>query len=204
MLFTVAEARTYDKRQLENATVYPDALIESAEAAIRERFERIIGVALEPATVTEYYDGDDTPVLYLRHHNSRIVGEPVEVSEVVLIYSDGSELALDLGEIVAYADKIVRRWSTWPSGQQNIRVTYTHGYKSAPAEIKAAALQALLLPPPDGLVPSSAPSTAYEGTEGQIKWTRIKDPDRGRWFGHEAVDSVLRDYRRIEMAPLVR
>ena len=57
-LFTVAQARAFDKGQLANGATFPDAVIAAEEAAIRAKFERIIGIALSPTVGTEYHDAD--------------------------------------------------------------------------------------------------------------------------------------------------
>jgi len=103
--------------------------------------------------------------------------------------------------VVKYSDKLYRRSGTFPIGHQNIKVVYTTGYTSIPEDIKNAALQVLLMSPPDGLIPSSIPSSAIGGTDGSINWARIKDPDRGRFYGHEVVDSILREHRALESLP---
>jgi hypothetical protein len=203
-LFTVTEARTYDNA-LANETAYPSPDIEAKEIAIRVKFERVIGVALEPTTLTEYCDGNGSDTLFLAHHNpwSEPNPRPVTVTSVSLVAVDGTETAFaadELAVIVAYDNKLIRR-SGWPHGRRNIKVVYTHGYVEAPDDIKGAALVALCLPKPDGLKPVYVPGTAYEGDMDGIRWSRVKDPDRGRWYGHEGVDAVLREHRAVETLP---
>lgn len=207
-IFSVADARAYDKRFLENSAQYTDAAITAKEAAIRAKFERIIGVALVTTTSTEYYDGDGTPELYLAHHMpwSAPTPSPVTLVSVTVIATDGTETAFsteELENVVKYPHKLVRVSGVFTRGNRNIKVVYSHGYVNCPEDIKQAALQVAVLPPPDGLIPSAVTSYATGGTDdnGNINWTRVKDPSRGRWYGHESIDGVLRDYRSIETMP---
>jgi len=205
-LFTESEARAYDKAQLSNPVTYPATAITTTEAAIRAKFERIIGVSLVSTTSTEYYDGDGTSELYLNHHMpfAEATPAPVSLTSVTVIATDDTETdftASELADVVKYPHKLVRRSGVFTPGIRNIKVVYTHGYSTCPADIKNAALQALLLPPPDGIVPSSVPSMVIEGSDGAINWSRVKDPGRGRWYGNESIDSVLRYHRSIETLP---
>jgi hypothetical protein len=205
-LFTVAEARTFDKAQLESTTTYTSGVIAAKETAIRSRFERIIGVSLVPTAHTEYYDGDGSDTLFLDHHNpwAEATPRPVTLTSVTVIATDDTETAFtatELSDAVKYSHKLVRRSGVFTAGVRNIKVVYTTGYTSVPDDIKQAALAVLVMAPPDGLVPSSIPFGAIEGSDGTINWSRVKDPSRGRWYGNEAVDSVLREHRSMETLP---
>ena len=205
-IFTVQNARAFDKAQLTSATTYPDATITAKEIVIRTRLERIIGVALIPTTYTEYYDGDGTDTLILAHHNpwAEATPRPVDLTSVTVIATDDTETAFtvaELANIVKYPDRLVRRSGYSTRGKRNIKVVYKVGYATCPDEIKQAALEVLVSPPPDGLIPTSVSSYAIEGADGNINWTRVKDPDRGRWYGKESIDAVLRDHRNIETLP---
>lgn len=205
-IFTVAEARAYDKRFLENTALYADAAITAKEVAIRVKFERVLGVALSATDYTEYYDGDGTDTLYLDHHNpwSEATPRPVTLTSVTVIDTDDAETdftATELANVVKYPHKLVRRSGYFTIGHRNIKVVYTAGFTTVPDDIKQAALQVMVLPPPDGLIPSSVPSYATEGADGTINWSRVKDPARGRWYGHESIDAVLREHRHVETLP---
>ena len=205
-LFTPAEARAYDKGHLENSGSYSDAAITAKEIAIRAKFERIIGVALSTTSSTEYYDGTGSCVLYLKHHNpwAASTPSPITLTSVTVISTDNTETAFtasELLDVVKYPHKLIRRSGVFTPGVRNIKVVYSHGYSSAPDDIKQAALQAIVLPPPDGLVPSGVSSYATDGMDGTVNWSRVKDPERGRWYGNEIIDAVLREHRNIEMLP---
>jgi hypothetical protein len=40
-----------------------------------------------------------------------------------------------------------------------------------------------------------------DGTDGTINWSRVKDPARGRYYGNESIDAVLRYHRDLETLP---
>lgn len=198
-LFSLAEARAFDKGQLSNTVLYSDATVTLKEAAIRARFERIIGTAFLPTTHTEYYDGDGTSTLYLAHHNPWLepTPRPATLTSVTVIATDDTETAFtasELSDVVKYPDKLVRRSGVFASGHRNIKVVYVTGYVTCPADIKAAALQACA----QELVPTNIPSSVIDGADGAINWSRVKDPARGRWYGNEAIDAVLREHRMVE------
>ncbi len=200
-IFTAIEARAHDKGVLQS-TLYSDTQIVTAEAAIRAKFERIIGVALTPTTYTEYYDGDGTDTLYLAHHQpwASATPSPVTLTSVTVIATDDTETAFtatELSDVVKYPHKLVRRSGTFTSGERNIKIVYSAGYSTCPDDIKAAALIACV----QQLVPTSVPSSVIDGAEGGINWSRVKDPERGRWYGNEAIDAVLREHRMLETLP---
>ncbi len=198
-LFSVAEARAFDKAQLTSVSLYSDATITAKEITIRAKFEREIGVALAPTASTEYHDGDGTDTLYLDHHNPRAVStpSPLTVSSITVIATDDTETAFtatELADVVKYSNKLVRRSGTFTRGSRNILVVYTHGYTTPPDDLKTAALYAVA----QELIPTSVPSSVIDGSDGQINWLRTKDPERGRWYGNEAIDAVLREHRNHE------
>lgn len=207
-IFTIAEARAFDKGQLTSPTRFSDIMVAAKEVAIRAKFERVIGVALIPTTYTDYLDGDGTDTLYLPHHNpwGESTPRPVEVTSVTVIGADDTETdftADELSDLVCYPHKLVRRSGYFAAGLRNIKVVYKAGYITCPDDIKQAALQVIVLPQPDGLMPAAVSAYAGEGDDGGIKWTRVKDPSRGRWYGNELVDAILREHRAIEEPPRI-
>lgn len=199
-IFTEAEARAWDKGQLANTSLYLTAAITGKATSIQAKFERIIGVALAATAYTEYYDGDGTDTLCLNHHNpwAEATWRPVTLTSVTVIATDDTETAFtaaELSNVVKYPDMVVRRSGAFASGYRNIKVVYTTGYVTCPDDIKAAALWACV----QELVPTNVPSSVTDGMDGTINWSRVKDPARGRWYGNEAIDAVLREHRTVEM-----
>jgi hypothetical protein len=203
-IFSTAEARAFDKAQLANNVTFSDAAITAREVAIRAHFERIIGVALATTASTEYYDGDGTSTLYLNHHMpyADSTPSPVTLTSVTVIATDDTETAFTVAELsdtVKYPGKLVRRSGSFTNGVRNIKVVYSHGYAACPDDLKQAALRACV----QELMPSPVPSSVIDGSEGQVNWSRVRDPDRGRWYGNEAIDAPLREHRSLERSPVI-
>jgi len=199
-LFTVAEARTFDRRQLADPTAYPDAAIEAMEALINDWFYEICGVRFEPTTETIYLDGTGTNALWVPHHRLQSV-------EAVIIYSpDGTVVEEfdkdDLADLAVYPQgKIVRRTAgVFDAGEQNVKVTYVHGWTVTPPAIKRAALRLCV----DELVASDVSRRVTQMADGEMRYN-FSVPGRGRteWTGIPVVDTVLRTYNE-QLARLVR
>jgi hypothetical protein len=156
VLFTVAEARAFDKAQLTNATTYPDAAVIAKEAELREWFGRIFGVDFLPTTHTdEYHSGDGSSEL--------VLDWPLVTSvSAASTRASTSWTALTAGELADIyvdpycTDHIFREGGYWPLGRSNVKVTYVSGHVAVPTRIKRAALQLCLAE----LVPSNMPVDA--------------------------------------------
>lgn len=88
---------------------------------------------------TEFYDGTGTPILVLRHYP--IIGNPALVNiDSGRDFLSATDLTVDDDYLVDSDDDadnpaILRRLSRftfWPRGYQNIKVTYTAGFASTP------------------------------------------------------------------------
>lgn len=206
-LFTTAEARAYDQKQLANAQLYTDTAISAIEAVIRLNFQRIIGCSLIVTAYTEYYDGTGDNCLVLKHHQPFAAATPSPVTLTSVTYLDTDDApdggtaftATELADIVKYPDRLVRRTGYFYRGYRNYKVVYSAGYSTVPLDIKNAALEVAIMNPPDGLVPSAVSSYAVGGDELGVRWEWVKDESRGRWYGNPAVDQVLNRHRHIEM-----
>jgi hypothetical protein len=204
-IFSVADARGFDKAQLTSAVTYPDAAITAAEVAIRAEFERIIGVALIPTSTAEVLDGNDTDTLFLAHHNpySEFTPRPVSVTACVITDRDGVTYetfdADDLSDLACYPSGEVIRLTNgrFLRGRRNVTLTYSHGFTAVQPDIQRAALIECVR----RLAPTSVPFSGTGGTEDGITWARLRDPSRGRWYGMEEIDGVLNQYRARETAP---
>jgi hypothetical protein len=191
-LFTVAEARAFDRQQLANTTTYPDAAITAGEARIREDFTRICGVAFEPTTTTVVLDGARGPLLL----PYPLVTAVTAVEE----RASGSASWTALGTVgtdYLYGDAGVLTYEvgTFPRGTRNVRVTFTHGYAAVPGPIKRAALLVLI----DQLVPSNLDprATAQVNELGSFRLAVAGGRIGGErnWYGIPEVDRVLNTYR---------
>ncbi len=134
MLVTTERARQAPALNgLEND--YLSALIEAASAAI----EKYCGREFAESERTETYDGDGSRELFVRTFPLGAL-ETVTVVDADETEYDGDGFRLDtrIGRIVP---KIGAGLSRFPAGVQNLRVTYTGGFSTIPADVQEACVQ---------------------------------------------------------------
>ncbi len=188
-LFSAAEAKAFDKKQL--GTGYDDSVINAAEAEIREEFAHICGVSFIPKTETGYrVDGSGNRMLALPFRRLLSL-------TAVTIYDAAQTLvqtfdATDLSDVALYTDgRMVRRSrGTWLRGELNIALTFTHGYTTTPAEIKRAALILAVYK----LVPTDITDRATYMSDGSMTFSLATPGMRGSYYGLPMVDAVLNRY----------
>jgi hypothetical protein len=159
-------------------------------ARIKERFERICGVAFEPTDEAIVLDGG-TSVLFL----------PPRIIEIGAVESRSGTDWADLGTLEtdfvydALAGILTYDGSRFPRGSRNMRVTLTHGYDAVPRPIKRAALLVLV----DELVPSNidrrAISQANEFGQFQYAVAGGRLGGQRNWTGIPEVNQILEEYR---------
>ncbi len=204
-LFSPAEARAYRGGVLASEAKYPDADITAAAARILALFERTIGVRLESTTATnETHDGDGSQQLIVDHL-------PVIAVSAAAYRTAGTSTwtaftADELADIYARAGGRLYRESlgTWPSGVQNVRVTYTHGVTDADtaAEAKSAGLM-LITDPAGGLISTDMPMRAMSLSD-EFGTFRLATPGIGSSItGIPEVDVVLNQMRDLWFRPVV-
>jgi hypothetical protein len=187
-LFTVAEARAFDKGQLDDET-YTSAAIIAKEAEIRAFLTRVCGVDFIPTTHTdEYHSGDWSHVLMLDW--------PLVTSVAAVSYrEDATWTAFTADELadlqVSDTGLLYREDAVWPSGVRNLRVTYAAGHASVPAEIKAAALRVAVAEMPTSNVPFSAES--YEAGGMDVSYA-AGDGFADAWHRDATVRRAIRLY----------
>lgn len=191
-LFSVEEARAFDRGQLSDGEAFPDATIEAMEVLIHNWFAAICGVRFEPTTETDArVDGTGTATIWLPHHRLQSISE-------CTIYDDSGSVveALDetaLADLAVYPEgKVVRRrLGVFLEGRRNIELTYVHGWAAPPPEVVRAALRLCV----DELVPSDVSRRVTQMADGEIRYN-FSVPGRGRteWTGIPVVDTVLRTY----------
>ena len=163
-LFTVAEARAFDKGQLALTTDYTDAEIVAKEAEIRALLSNrnVCGVDFLPTThADEYQDGYGNSSIMLDWPlptsitaaaiRSGTTWTPLTADELAMLQLD------DTGEV--YWD-----CGYWPHGRRNVKVTYVAGYPVVPDEIKRAALVLAVNELPTSNAPYQADSYDAGGT----------------------------------------
>lgn len=214
-LFTVAEARTFDKQQLASTSKYPTAAIVAARARIADAFERICGVAFAPRYRLATLDGgtqhaawgvSDPLLTYpgasgLPLPNTRVTAvrgvETRTLGQAGWVAFDADDLA----DVYLLPDSYIYRETggAWPLGRQNVRVGYEHGFPAPPEDIRRAALILLV----DELVAKDITNRALSQTTEVGTFRIATAGERGSYFGLPLVDSVLDLYAR-ERVPVFR
>lgn len=192
MLFSVTEARAFDRQQLQDPLVYPDADIQAMAVMIGDFFYEVCGVRFETTTETDaWVDGTGTDTLWVRHHRLQAV-TACTVYDCTGTVSRAFDEA-DLADLAVYpAGKIVRRARglfLW--GRRNVKLTYSHGWDSTPLAVKRAALRLCV----DELVASDVSRRVTQMADGEMRYN-FSVPGRGKteWTGIPVVDTVLRTY----------
>lgn len=181
---------------MDDATAYPDAAIEAAEAYIVGVIEREVGTSFIGRTVTgEKHDGG----VYSIPLNAARVLSVTSVTQNGVAVS-GSELNLD-GSILERFAVGATSPSLWATGRRNISVTYSSGYSSTPpADVKSAAMYGTRA----RLLEKSAATgmderrTSLNTDMGVINYT-VAGQDNPT--GYPQVDAVILGWRRA-LAPL--
>jgi len=192
-LFSVAEARAFDKTQLASATTYPDATITAAEVQINAEFADILGYyPISTVTTAELYDGDGSTSLLLVRPEVTAVSAITDTNTAGTVTTYDSD---DLSDLAIYPrGELVRRSrGVFTSGHRNISVTYTSGLATLPGDLKQAALMVCVR----RLCATDVPWESTGGTYEGINWTVTIDPSRNRWYGNDKVDGPLQRLRRV-------
>lgn len=192
-LFTVSEARAFDRGQLADTTAYPTGVIEAKEAEIREWLTRVCRVDFIPTAHTETLDGDGSDWIAL--------GWPLVIS-VTKVMIDGETLgsaeidADDYGSglaIDAENGVLTRRGGSFAAGWSNVIVDYKAGHATVPRLIKRAALMICVTELPVTNVPFAAEDIDAGGIT--VSYAR-GDGFNGSWHRIPDVQKALRMYTR--------
>lgn len=191
-IFSVAEARAFDKQQLADAGAYPDLVITAKAEEITEWFARACGVDfVSTSHANELHDGDDSDYLIL---------DWPEVTAVTAIVVDG--VALTAGEIspTDYSEGlaidakrgiITRRAGIFSSGWANVDVTYTAGFATTPDLIKRAALMVCVTELPATNIPFGVDDAEIGGMSYSFG---RGDGYNGNWHRIPDVQKAIRMY----------
>jgi hypothetical protein len=188
-LFTVAEARAFDKGQLADADKYSDAAIAAEEEVIREFLTDVCGVDFFPTTHTdEYHDGDGSCRLLLKW--------PMPTSITSASTRSGTTwtplTAAQLAQLQVHDTGMVTwEWSYWPWLPRSVKLTYVAGHDAVPALIKDAALRIAVTELPTSNVPMSAES--YDAGGMSLSFAQ-GDGYAGAWHRIAEVRRAIRIY----------
>ena len=190
-LFTIAEARAFDKQQLESLEDYSDAVISAKEAEIRAFLCQTCGVDFVPTVHSdEYQDGLGS--------SSVMLDWPLPTSIAAASTRSGTTwTALTVAELAALqayeTGEVYWDCGYWPAGRNNVKITYTAGHATVPGEIKRAALLVAVTELPTSNVPWSAES--YEAGGMDVSYAQ-GDGFNGAWSRIADVRRAIRLYDR--------
>lgn len=193
-LFSVAEARAFDKGQLSSASKYPDAAILTALARIEDDFQRICGVSFIPRYRRVVMSGSGRDALLAPDLRISVV-RSIETRSGTTWTAFSQDQLDDV--VFDGAGILVREmFGPWPSGRRNIRVGYEYGWDMPPEKIRRAALKVLVAE----LVPSNLNDRATSETTENASYAyatagRVTNP----WsvmahYGIPEVDATLDRY----------
>lgn len=192
-LFTIAEARAFDRAQLAASATYSDAAITAARQRITEWFESILGVSAFPRYRKVILDGDGSDTIMVPD------GRVTAIRAAAIRASGGTTwtalTADELADLFIDPDtgQVMREsLGLWTSGRRNIRIAYEYGHEQVPEPLKYAALKVLT----NHIVPSNMSDRTIQ-TSGEFGTLMLATPNpavRARWFGLPIVDSILAEY----------
>ena len=187
-LFTVAEARAFDKLQLASATTHTDAEIIAKEAEIRAFLTKVCHVDFIPTVHTdEYQDGYDSSSLLLDWPKVTAISAASTRSGTTWTALTAAQIAalLPVAGSAYWCDDY------WPAGVGNVKLTYTAGYAAVPDAIKRAALLIAVTDMPTSNVPFSAES--YDAGGMNVSFAQ-GDGYAGAWHRIAEVRRAIRLY----------
>jgi hypothetical protein len=133
LLFTIADARSYGDRTLNDVAAYPDATISQARTRVVDQMASACGVEFIPRYGRDVVDGSDSQVLWLG------LGRARRVDHIISAKVAGATVSLS--DLVVYPNgKLVRLSGSWPAGFRNVVVEYDHGWRIPSLEITRAGL----------------------------------------------------------------
>jgi len=130
-LTTLTKVKTYLGISDSDSDTLLGTLIDAASKAIKNYCHD----NFDSTEYTEYHDGPRTEDLVLKHRP--IISITDIWDDPDRDYEDGDKLDADDDDYVSYADEgIIRAEAhTWNEGNKNIKITYTAGYTSIPADV---------------------------------------------------------------------
>lgn len=179
-LFTIAQARAYDRSALADTTNYPDAAIREARAGIADFFQEVCDQAFIPRYGVQEFSGGAADAVRIADEN---------LVKILRVSNSGASLGLSgitLGE-----NGRVWRSAGWPAGYRNLRVEYEHGMTATPYRIHQAALMLARYELVNRDISDRTVSLSNE-----LGAVRLSVPGRDYPTGIPFVDSTLSRYER--------
>lgn len=192
MLFTEAEARSYDDLGLADRVKYPADAILRVRDQIHDQFEDIAGVALGSRWQRDIVNGDGSHTLGVtRRPVNRVISinERAKGGAAVTPYAPA-----DIDDIYVVSPSWLARETLgiFTLGIRNLIVEYEAGFSPIPLDLRRAALRLAryLLVPSD--IDDRTMSTTNQFGNARLAVAGLRD---GAWFGIPPVDSTLQFYR---------
>jgi hypothetical protein len=190
LLFTVAEARTFDKAQLANPTKFSTETIAALRDELTETFAAICGVSFVPRYRQEVLGTEPSGLLVLS------TGQVTAIRDLAWLGSDGAwavsgELPiLLLGSVVSETLVGLPAYVARAQAGRFARLGYEHGYRRVPPAIRRAALTVAKTLLPGSPLDERATAQDIGGTLFRL----AAAGERGRYFGIPSVDATLAQY----------
>ncbi len=181
-LFTIAEARDFDKKAMENTSKFTTQDLKDARLEMTNFFQKVTGVPPIVRYFREVHDGNGKQTLR--------VNLP-QVRALLSLSVDGT--AVTVGDVDIYRDGRLHQDGTFTLDEQNVIAEYEAGFRVTPQDLKRAALvltKAMM-------VGSDILDRAITATDdsGNMFMLRTADSTRERPTGLPFVDAVLNLYR---------
>lgn len=177
--FTLDEFR--DLTKMDDATRYPDSVVERAAAYMVAVIERVVGTSFVPREFTRTLNG---------------VGGDLSLPSPYVL----SVTAVSVGGVAQSGPFEVENGhlvGPWPRGIRNVSVTYLSGYSTTPpADIKEAALQGARARVLDTASNSQVNDRTSQMTNEAGGTTTFVLPGKDRPTGYPDVDAVILGWRR--------
>lgn len=153
--FSIAEARAFDNKTLQNTATYPTEDIINAREYVEDRIEKITGVSFVPRGKRLTVDGSG---LYTLHLPDFYVRSIKSVTSDSVAYT-----STELADIRIWEWGVIQRKTlgSFTSGTGNIDVYYEYGWDQPPEPIRHAALRMVV----DKLVPSNIDDRTLQFTD---------------------------------------
>lgn len=196
-LYSLNEVRAYDNNALSNANTYPPAALEDTRARLTDEFQTICGVSFVPRVAQLVLDGGYTSYLDLRM--ARVARIRAVETRTVGTATWTAYTTDQLAGVLLDSNGFIQQESSgyWPSGRQNVRVTYEHGYERVPGPIRDAALMVTRYLFAGDILSQRTITMSSEFGTTQLATV---NPERGWHYGLPAADGILERYREGSVA----
>lgn len=200
--FTLPELRALP--DMDDQVRYTDARCTAVGEGVETSIERFVRTSFVARSATEKHDGNLANrrgwILLRQRHPITVTA--LTQNGVALTAPELTELNLEFRALRRRAGGSYTAWRTWEIGNNNIQVTYTAGYSSAPpGDIKQTALAwtRYRLLTSDSRAGNDGRATGITTDAGTLT---LVVAGKDRPSGYPEVDAVLVDWRdRITAAP---